>query len=85
MVVTADETGDRFERQVVYGSTLRVSEGDRVKRGDLLTEGSVEPTELLAVKGELAVQDYLIQEVQRVYALRALTSTTSILKLSCAR
>jgi DNA-directed RNA polymerase subunit beta' len=66
-VVVTNSDGDRFEKQVIYGSTLRVSEGDRVEKGDLLTEGSVEPTELLAVKGELAVQDYLIQEVQRVY------------------
>ncbi|MCL2056045.1 MAG: DNA-directed RNA polymerase subunit beta' [Oscillospiraceae bacterium] len=66
-IVTNNETGERFEKQVVYGSTLRVSEGDEVKKGDLITEGSIEPAEILAVLGELAVQDYLIKEVQRVY------------------
>jgi len=66
-VVVTDDDGGRFEKQVIYGSTLRVSDGDRVSKGELLTEGSVEPAELLLVRGELAVQDYLIQEVQRVY------------------
>ncbi|MFV0400360.1 MAG: DNA-directed RNA polymerase subunit beta' [Oscillospiraceae bacterium] len=65
--VSDSEGGDRFERQIVYGSTLKVAEGDVVKKGDLITEGSVEPAELLSVMGELAVQDYIIQEVQRVY------------------
>jgi DNA-directed RNA polymerase subunit beta' len=65
--VTNNETGEVFEKQVVYGSTLRVSEGDYVTRGTHLTEGSAEPSEILQVNGELAVQDYLIQEVQRVY------------------
>ena len=65
--VTNPETGDVFERQVVYGSTLRVKEGDRVKKGDQITEGSIEPNEILSVMGDLAVQDYLIKEVQRVY------------------
>ena len=66
VVVTADD-GERFERQVVYGSTLRVSAGDRVKKGDMITEGAIEPNEILAVSGHLAVQDYLIKEVQRTY------------------
>ncbi|MCI8650632.1 MAG: DNA-directed RNA polymerase subunit beta' [Anaerotruncus sp.] len=66
VIVTADD-GERFERQVVYGSTLRVSEGERVKKGDMITEGAVEPNEILTVSGHLAVQDYLIKEVQRTY------------------
>ena len=66
VVVTAED-GERFERQVVYGSTLRVQEGDVVKKGDLITEGAIEPNEILTVSGHLAVQDYLIKEVQRTY------------------
>ena len=66
-IVITNAEGERFERQVIYGSTLRVSDGDTVRKGDLLTEGSIEPGELLAVCGELVIQDYLIQEVQRVY------------------
>lgn len=67
IVITNAESGERFEKQVVYGTTLKVSDGDVVEKGALLTEGSVEPAEFLMVNGELAVQDYLIQEVQRVY------------------
>ena len=66
VVVTSDD-GERFERQVVYGSTRRFEEGARIEKGDLLTEGSAEPNEVLTVSGEGAVQDYLISEVQRVY------------------
>ena len=65
--VTDNESGEKFEKQVIYGSTLKVSEGDVVVKGQQLTEGSIEPAEILQVNGELAVQDYLIQEVQRVY------------------
>ena len=67
VVVTNQESADRFEKQVLYGSTLRVAEGDIVQKGDMITEGSIEPAELLAVMGELVVQGYLIKEVQRVY------------------
>jgi len=67
VIVTDNESGEKFEKQVIYGSTLKVAEGDVVVKGQQLTEGSIEPAEILAVNGELAVQDYLIQEVQRVY------------------
>jgi DNA-directed RNA polymerase subunit beta' len=67
VVVTEPETGEQYKCQVVYGSTLRVEEGDMVKRGELLTEGSVDPSELLMVSGPEAVQDYLIREVQKTY------------------
>ena len=49
---------------------LKVSEGDHVEAGDMLTEGAVNPHDVLAIKGPLAVQDYLIQEVQRVYRMQ---------------
>ena len=67
VVVTNPETGERFEKLVVYGSTLKVAEGDRIAKGTLITEGSVEPNEILQVMGGLAVQEYLISEVQKVY------------------
>ena len=66
-MVTNPETGERFEKLVVYGSTLKVAEGDRIAKGTLITEGSVEPNEILQVMGGLAVQEYLISEVQKVY------------------
>lgn len=67
IIVTDPETGETFEKQVVYGSNLKVKENDVIAKGDMITEGSVEPSEILAVNGEQAVQDYLIKEVQRVY------------------
>jgi DNA-directed RNA polymerase subunit beta' len=66
-VVVTGEDGTRFEKQIVYGSSARVSEGDQVAKGELITEGAAEPNEILQISGELAVQDYLIKEVQRVY------------------
>ncbi len=55
---------------VAYGSRLRVSVGDRVEAGDELTEGSIDPKELLRIKGVRGVQDYILQEVQKVYRLQ---------------
>ena len=67
VIIDNAETGEHFEKQVVYGSKLKVQEGDVVKKGDFLTEGSAEPAEILQVSGEVAVQDYIIQQVQMVY------------------
>ena len=70
--VTNNEDGNVDERSYVitYGSRVRVSEGDHVKKGDRLTEGSINPHDILAISGPQAVQDYLIQEVQRVYRMQ---------------
>jgi len=67
VIIEDPETGERSERQIVFGSKLKVQAGDTVKKGDFITEGSAEPGEILAVNGELAVQEYLIKEVQMVY------------------
>jgi DNA-directed RNA polymerase subunit beta' len=67
VIIEDPETGERSERQIVYGSKLRVQEGDVIEKGAFITEGSAEPGEILQVSGELAVQDYLIKEVQMVY------------------
>ena len=64
-VTSAD--GEVFTKIVPFDSKIIVEEGAHVEKGQLITEGSVEPAEILAVNGELAVQDYLIKEVQRVY------------------
>ncbi|MDD6286844.1 DNA-directed RNA polymerase subunit beta' [Acidaminococcus fermentans] len=61
------ETGDHFEHQIVFGSKVRVHEGDLIQKGTMITEGSADPSEVLLVNGELAVQEYLIREVQMVY------------------
>ncbi len=70
VVVTNNETKDERSYLIPYGSRLKVAEGDRVKAGDAFTEGSVYPHDVLAIQGETAVQNYLIQEVQRVYRLQ---------------
>ncbi|MBC8570156.1 DNA-directed RNA polymerase subunit beta' [Zongyangia hominis] len=70
VVVFNKETNDEKSYLIPYGSRLRVQEGDVIEAGDMLTEGSVNPHDVLAIKGSLAVQDYLIQEVQRVYRMQ---------------
>ncbi|GFN23054.1 DNA-directed RNA polymerase subunit beta' [Thermanaeromonas sp. C210] len=67
--LTADN-GERYTYQVPFGSRLRVEEGQRVEPGDELTEGSVNPHDLLRVKGVRGVQLYLLREVQRVYRMQ---------------
>ncbi len=52
---------------VSYGSRIRVSEGQRIEAGDELTDGSIDPKEMLRIKGIRGVQNYILQEVQRVY------------------
>jgi DNA-directed RNA polymerase subunit beta' len=55
---------------IPFGSRLRVSEGDKVEAGDNLTEGSVNPHDILKIKGIKGVQAYLLKEVQMVYRLQ---------------
>ncbi|MCR4762805.1 MAG: DNA-directed RNA polymerase subunit beta' [Lachnospiraceae bacterium] len=70
VVVTNDEDGDSRTYLIPYGSRIKVQEGQIVEAGDELTEGSVNPHDLLKIKGIRAVQDYLLREVQRVYRLQ---------------
>ena len=70
VVVTNDETGDSRSYLIPFGSRLTVKEGDYIKRGKRITEGSVNPHDVLAISGTQEVQDYLIQEVQRVYRMQ---------------
>ena len=66
----AEEGQVLAEYHCSYGSTLKVGEGQVVEAGDEITEGSVNPHDLLAVKGIRGVQMYLLREVQRVYRLQ---------------
>ncbi len=68
--VTDKEQADTRTYSVPYGSRVHVIEGQRVTAGSLLTEGSVNPHDILAIRGVKGVQDYLIQEVQRVYRMQ---------------
>ena len=70
ITVTNNETGDSKTYLIPYGSRIKIMDGDDLAAGDELTEGSVNPHDILKIKGVRAVQDYMIQEVQRVYRLQ---------------
>ena len=70
IIVTNDETGESKAYLIPYGSRIKVQDGAVLEAGDELTEGSVNPHDILKIKGLRAVQDYMIQEVQRVYRLQ---------------
>ena len=69
-VIFNKETGDEKSYLIPFGSRVKVEEGQTIEAGDMITEGSVNPHDVLAIKGAQAVQDYLIQEVQRVYRMQ---------------
>ncbi|NLK88346.1 MAG: DNA-directed RNA polymerase subunit beta' [Clostridiaceae bacterium] len=69
-VVVTSEDGDSRSYQITYGSRIKVSDGDVIEAGDEITEGSVNPHDILKIKGIKGVQQYLLQEVQRVYRLQ---------------
>ena len=70
IIVTNQETGESKTYLIPYGSSIKVLDGVELGAGDELTEGSVNPHDILRIKGVRAVQDYMIQEVQRVYRLQ---------------
>ncbi|WP_432630760.1 DNA-directed RNA polymerase subunit beta' [Brotaphodocola sp.] len=70
IVVTDTETGNTKTYLIPYGSRIKVQDEQVIEAGDELTEGSVNPHDILKIKGVRAVQDYMIQEVQRVYRLQ---------------
>nr|QGT51299.1 DNA-directed RNA polymerase subunit beta' [uncultured Firmicutes bacterium] len=70
VTIVDDKNGNAETYLIPYGSRIKVREDQIVEAGDELTEGSVNPHDILAIKGYAAVQNYLIQEVQRVYRLQ---------------
>lgn len=70
VIVYNEETGDERSYLIPFDSRICVSENQKIEAGDVLTEGSVNPHDILAVKGPEAVEAYLIQEVQRVYRMQ---------------
>jgi len=70
IIVTNNETGESKTYLIPYGSRIKVGNGDVLEAGDELTEGSVNPHDILKIKGVRAVQDYMLREVQRVYRLQ---------------
>jgi DNA-directed RNA polymerase subunit beta' len=72
-VLIKDEQGEGKEYAVPLGKHLRVHEGDRVRAGDRLSEGSIDPHDILRINGENAVQQYMLDEIQAVYRLQGVT------------
>ncbi len=70
VIVTNSETGESKAYLIPYGSRIKAIDGSTIEAGDELTEGSVNPHDLLKIKGIRAVQDYMLREVQRVYRLQ---------------
>ncbi len=70
IVITNEETGESKTYLIPYGSRIKIMDGAVLEAGDELTEGSVNPHDLLKIKGVRAVQDYMLREVQRVYRLQ---------------
>ena len=70
VTITNSETGEAKDYLIPYGSRIKVFDGDVIGAGDEITEGSVNPHDILKIKGLRGVQDYMIQEVQRVYRLQ---------------
>ncbi|MDD2969283.1 MAG: DNA-directed RNA polymerase subunit beta' [Lachnospiraceae bacterium] len=70
IIITSNETGESKAYLIPYGSRIKIMDGVALEAGDELTEGSINPHDLLKIKGVRAVQDYMICEVQRVYRLQ---------------
>ena len=70
VIVTDNETGETKTYLIPYGSRIKVQDGQILEAGDELTEGSVNPHDILKIKGVRAAQDYMLREVQRVYRLQ---------------
>jgi DNA-directed RNA polymerase subunit beta' len=70
VIITDNESGESKAYLIPYGSRIKIQDGVTLQAGDELTEGSVNPHDILKIKGVRAVQDYMIQEVQRVYRLQ---------------
>lgn len=69
-IVYNEETGDEKSYLIPFGSRVCVEDGQIIEAGDMITEGSVNPHDILAIKGPRAVEAYLIQEVQKVYRMQ---------------
>ena len=70
IIVTNDETGETENYMIPYNLKVRVTEGEKIEKGTRLTEGNIYPTDILNILGTQAVQNYIINEVQKVYRLQ---------------
>ena len=83
VIITNNETMESKAYLIPYGSRIKVQENDVLEAGDELTEGSVNPHDILKIKGIRAVQDYMIQEVQRVYRLQGVEINDKHIEVIC--
>ncbi len=83
MVITNPDTGESKAYLIPYGSRTKVADGSTLVAGDELTEGSVNPHDILKIKGVRAVQDYMLQEVQRVYRLQGVEINDKHVEVIC--
>ncbi len=83
VMLTSAETGEVKAYLIPYGSRIKISDGDMLQAGDELTEGSINPHDILKIKGVRAVQDYMIQEVQRVYRLQGVEINDKHIEVIC--
>ena len=83
LVITSPETGEAKAYLIPYGSRCKIEDGTMLIAGDELTEGSVNPHDILKIKGVRAVQDYMLQEVQRVYRLQGVEINDKHVEVIC--
>lgn len=83
VVLTNQEEGNSKTYLIPYGSRLKVEDGQEIEAGDELTEGSVNPHDILKIKGRRAVQDYLLKEVQNVYKLQGVDINDKHIEVIC--
>ncbi len=83
VTVTNEETGEAVSYQIPFGAKLKVHEGDTVRAGEELTEGALNPHDVLRVKGVSAVHAYLIQEVQKVYRQQGVDINDKHIEVIC--
>ncbi|MBC7959521.1 MAG: DNA-directed RNA polymerase subunit beta', partial [Vallitaleaceae bacterium] len=83
VILTGTETGEVKAYLIPYGSRIKIMDGDMLQAGDELTEGSVNPHDILKIKGVRAVQDYMLQEVQRVYRLQGVEINDKHIEVIC--
>ena len=84
LIVTDDEENHE-EHLIPHGKHIIVHAGDRVRKGQLLTEGAPDPHEILEILGATALQDYLITEIQKVYRLQGVTINDKHIEIIIAR
>jgi len=85
LLVTNDESGQVEEHLIPHGKHVLVQPGDYVQKGQLITEGAKDPHEILEILGPSAVQEYLIEEIQKVYRLQGVTINDKHLEVIISR